>query len=510
MVGLLEIDIAMWGIKTLKANRFFAWTVLLSAIFFIVWTLFEWFFNSYLSFDESGQFFMSKGLNHYSAPYSSEGTLLDALRENRFYNLDPGGFTFLLWFWSSVSDHVVWLRLLPFFFYLAAIVGVYRLLAFYVSDKIWRVAITVLLLGINLVALLMAPLLRAYSMEVCGCVWTLFFLHRLSEKNTIGNFFLLSLFLSFFCTSRYGFVLFAFGVALYVLAWIFKHNERQNALLKALVFGLPTLMTVVAIFLVETQYQNAQATCPSYLSTLRSNPLFMVVYPLSWIVYASVVCVILRYKKTRRFPALYVITLIEIAIYALCSLLDIYPWNMQRSISLMLSCLLVVSVEFYYGWGKNQMVMMAGAVLLLFAALFIAFSSTVRKYPQLNITQGNEVGELVSYMRQHKKDTCFVEAIYVPDVRFLYEYGIRKDSAAEEGYPDRYVFQNGDPSDGNDSQREYIGPYFDETTCDVMVHAAFQNVFNKRDTSIDVQRPEEYELVPGCQYLWRKKANLNQ
>ena len=64
----------------------------------------KWMGNELLDYDEAGQFWMSKGLHHYSAPYSECGSLKDALEYNRHYNMDPGGFTAILYFWSKISN----------------------------------------------------------------------------------------------------------------------------------------------------------------------------------------------------------------------------------------------------------------------------------------------------------------------------------------------------------------------------------------------------------------------
>lgn len=53
-----------------------------------------------LNYDEAGQFFMSRGLNHYSEPNSVSGSLWDVVIQNQHYNRDPGGFSMILYFWS--------------------------------------------------------------------------------------------------------------------------------------------------------------------------------------------------------------------------------------------------------------------------------------------------------------------------------------------------------------------------------------------------------------------------
>ena len=58
--------------------------------------------NPYLWLDEAGQFFISIGLNHFSEPLSPKGSYLDMISNNNEFNLDPGGFSVLLFFWLKI------------------------------------------------------------------------------------------------------------------------------------------------------------------------------------------------------------------------------------------------------------------------------------------------------------------------------------------------------------------------------------------------------------------------
>ena len=61
-------------------------------------------FTPYLWYDEAGQFFISKGLNHDSNPMENEKGITYVVQNNSFYNMDPGGFSILLHFWSKISN----------------------------------------------------------------------------------------------------------------------------------------------------------------------------------------------------------------------------------------------------------------------------------------------------------------------------------------------------------------------------------------------------------------------
>ena len=77
--------------------------------------------SPYLWYDEAGQFFISKGLNHDSNPLEKGGDFSSVLTNNALYNMDPGGFSILLHFWAKISNYHIWLRLLPFIFFIGSI-----------------------------------------------------------------------------------------------------------------------------------------------------------------------------------------------------------------------------------------------------------------------------------------------------------------------------------------------------------------------------------------------------
>ena len=89
----------------------------------IIFTFFSLYFftnakNEGLDHDEAGQFWISKGLNHYSQISERNGGFKDLLVNNNKYNLDPGGFTFVLRVWTLVSNEILWIKFLPFLFFI--------------------------------------------------------------------------------------------------------------------------------------------------------------------------------------------------------------------------------------------------------------------------------------------------------------------------------------------------------------------------------------------------------
>jgi hypothetical protein len=158
-------------------------------------------------FDESGQFWMAKGLNHFSPPLSAEGSLYQVMANNRQYNLDPGGFTLLLHYWSGFSCDPAWLRTLPFLFLILTFY--FLLLTVYELSG----AVLPALAAAAIIPWLFPMILgygfelRPYSMEVAGIFASLFLLVRTVHRPTRANLTVLGLVCSFFLTSRYSFII---------------------------------------------------------------------------------------------------------------------------------------------------------------------------------------------------------------------------------------------------------------------------------------------------------------
>lgn len=191
-------------------------------------------FTPYLWYDEAGQFWIAKGLNHDSEPFTAEKGVLDVIENNKYYNLDPGGFGILLHYWSFISNHHVWLRMLPFLFFIGVVLSFVYLS--YLWTKNSKVAILMGLVAILSPKLLyMGFELRAYSMECLGTVMGIIALEKLNTGITYRKLLMWSCVFAFFMTSRYSEILILYIVSLDILYLITKSKLTlaQNKYLQA-------------------------------------------------------------------------------------------------------------------------------------------------------------------------------------------------------------------------------------------------------------------------------------
>ena len=63
------------------------------------------------------QFWMSLGLDGFGPPHEPAGRFRDVIHSNAIANLDPGGFTVIMWVWLKLATGEIWQRILPFLFF---------------------------------------------------------------------------------------------------------------------------------------------------------------------------------------------------------------------------------------------------------------------------------------------------------------------------------------------------------------------------------------------------------
>ena len=113
-------------------------------LFTFMFFIFTW--SNYLWFDEAGQYYISRGLNHTTLPFSSSKGLRAVWQNNLSYNLDPGLYSVLLFFWLKIGQGYLWVKLLPLVFSLAFI-------------KVWNSLLNLVLLKKPVLLIQIAPIL---------------------------------------------------------------------------------------------------------------------------------------------------------------------------------------------------------------------------------------------------------------------------------------------------------------------------------------------------------------
>ncbi len=393
----------------------------------------------YLSYDESGQFFMSKGLNHHSMPYSHFGTLADALENNKHYNLDPGGFTVLLFFWAKVSNECFWLRLLPLLFFGFFLYYVFRIINMQVRNAtLAALGCGVLMLSGDITYQL--PFLRAYSMEMCGTMATLYYLLCWKEQLTYKKLLTLGLMVAFFCTSRYSYLFTAFVIGIIVLMLLYKQNSSLLQIFKKLAtFTIPILLICIFIFWGMTIHQNAGASNIGYTTYLSTTPSALK-GNLAIAFYLMLAACTYFYIKFRHVPLAFVVASGVSVIAFVLSLMNKFPWDGKKDISV--TILLYVGLYLVMFKLSKTLIEKIPLKIELLATLLLLFVLCYGIRKRNHEQEFRLHDKFVAFMNTKPHGKIFVNWTLSPDLRYLYEFGAFRNRSKSDGYPGKFMFGN--------------------------------------------------------------------
>lgn len=393
-----------------------------------------------LWYDEAGQFFMSKGLCHYSDPMASPGGLKDVLYYNARYNMDPGGFSILLYFWTMISNDVVWLRFLPFILYLAAILFTCLTAWEITGNKTFS-----LICGLSIFTVwggTAAYILRGYSMELFGLAFGLWSIFHLRKNPKLRNYLIYSIILSFLITARYTMMVFGGIFAAFVVYQIlFSQFTIRRKIYVLLCYCLPLLITVVWVYLIMTRLQNSGFEPLSYIRYIPSIGILPICFFLS-----SVLLIISYYWQKSEIKELILIFIGCNLTFFILGKLEMLPWDFSGNkgapfgwlwmLTLLIGC---------YGFMCDRWIprkwINVPAILGVVLAMCVA-----QKYIYINSTNADNLDNSLESLS--KIDMSKIDKIYASErancvVRYLYEYGPLKGRRVADGYPSKFVLQTG-------------------------------------------------------------------
>lgn len=226
--------------------------------------------NPHLSYDEAGQFWLGKGLNHFSKLNAEYGTLSDVLKENRTFNLDPGGFSVIAFIWLKISHVVYWVRLLPLIFTGFSLYFFYKILQL-LDLRINEALLICLYFFISKSLVEFSFTFRAYSMEMAGTLMSLYIvLKNKSNPISTSNLIRLSIVFNIFIWSRYGFIINILAINVVLFFLVIKN--RQFSIRFLIRYGyfilIPLLITFIAIYFTELSFHFHAGPVPWYQKNL--------------------------------------------------------------------------------------------------------------------------------------------------------------------------------------------------------------------------------------------------
>lgn len=411
------------------------------------------FTDSYLWMDEAGQYFISKGLCHHSDKLAPEGTLSDLINYNRSHNLDPGGFGLVLRWWMSFGNNYIWLRLLPLAFFITCI-----LLSFLLGKKLTGSSIKAVVLSS---ILLIHPAfsinsceIRAYSMEMLGVVLSLFLLNEYKDKWGYGKLILLSLILAVFMTSRYSFILYSASIALFLFYDIIIRNGFKDNFIKIIPFSLVLLVTVAAIYLISFRYQLRPEGVGHVKDMYIGSSLKALISPQCIRAYCIFLIVWHEIKKKQKVSDIIVIATITSLLFMIASLLNLYPVDERRAMSLtMIQCFALLVWIVNKIKTPKQIELVLGCVSLLAITVMILWPK-LTKNRQIAIEEYSNFKELLN--NASPETLVAVCSYYDASVRYGIEAGDLKNIVSKDFYLNNILL------DGTDEGRKIIIDNLDE------------------------------------------------
>lgn len=383
-------------------------------------------------YDESGQFFIAKGLNHASKPYASPGSLLDVIYSNAHFNQDPGGFSIILYFWTLISNNPVWLRFLPFIFFLAAIVFFCLITKKIIGNN--KLAVVSGLFVFALIQGQQAFLLRPYSMELCAVLVGIWLVLWMQTKISIKRAFLAGLLMSVCITARYSMVVVGFVLSCAVLFFILRSKTAfKNKLWIAFAYSLPLLVTVACIYVFSMSLQNPDAKPLGYIRYIEIW---------SWIecvpLALNLVLLCTWKWQNSQTRTLILITLAINVIFLVLGSLKMLPWTIYNNRG-------QIFVVLTYLMAFNAIVTLLKAYLKILP--IIALLAACGTIVYVNRTFGstsidgcwwNDIAGMLREVYRRGYTNVYVTSHTNPNIRYLFEEGCLKDSASVMGYPQNF------------------------------------------------------------------------
>ncbi len=390
-------------------------------------------FTPYLWYDEAGQVYISKGLNHWSGVNETEGGVLDVIENNKYHNLDPGGFGIILHFWSKISSGYIWLRILPLIFFIGTIVCLCWLLYL----KIKNLNISIFLGSILFIfpsLLILSGELRAYSMECMGTVLCLIGVELIKMKATKKNLFLLGCVFSFFITSRYASSLIVFITSLYILYLVLKStNSIKSKFLLLVSYALPLAISLFIIVKFALMEQNPDVKALTYLPYL-SKDLSLLYKPVNlvYILFNIMLGLSLFFRKRfsliSKYVSFFILAIGANMLFILLSLWGKHPWDPLNTRCISIFLLTAISGLVLIGEVMKRY-FRDGYISYLYIFIFIvAFAGFSLKKEKLR----KDLRSHNSYYDIYNHDISEYDKIYVcwretPSIKYLFQFGELKD-----------------------------------------------------------------------------------
>lgn len=407
--------------------------IILLIIFFLIFLNTQY---PFLWFDEAATFWISQGIKVDALPFTQSGTIKDVIYYNRNLNLDPGGFSLLLHFWSKIDTSHTFLRILPFTFFVTSqflfikiinkrlknyFIATFFSLSFFLVSNYYSAAFE----------------LRAYSMELLLVLLCIYFVDKVNVET--NNIFILifSTSISLLMTGRYSSIIIVFITIAILVYKIFSTKScNKNYAIKTTILILPSIISSFFVYYQSYIYQNKFSEKLHYLKYLNSDLKYLLEFNnIIFIILLILISFIyIKYKKND-FILLFAITINICFIFL--SLIGKYPWDPTSTRCNVITLPVLVSIISisapkiipYYenNWIKKTTILSLAIILFSYA------NKLTPKY--------DKPADIYSFLTNYNfvnKPKIFMDRWSNVSVRYLYEYGNLKEFKKKHSYPSNF------------------------------------------------------------------------
>jgi len=400
-------------------------------------------------FDESGQIWMSLGLNHFTPPFSSLGALKDVYLNNNVYNLDPGGFTYLLRLWMSLGESPAFIRTLPFLFSIGTIALSGYLLRTNFTQSRLVIFSPLVFLGSPLFTQYSFEL-RAYSFEMLVALSALTLALRSKKilESTVSSV-VVGLWLALGLSSRYSSI-FPIVLAIVFVTFDAIKSNKKNIYLNLSLIVFPILLSATLIFICVLSKQNPGGEPPSYVSDLLlfNRGFFGVFFApwaiLVWLPVVLLLIVSVRLKNNHYLQRYVAYSLSLLLTLVVASALNKYPLGFHTRFDISIHSV------YWFGWALLLSLLISRASRLLsnekylflvsyLAAILVILASFARYQPNDSIYEIFD-----SCYVYTEKNLILANEGSMPTVKYIFELGPLK--SFDHIYAGIDFFSEGRPS----------------------------------------------------------------
>lgn len=441
----------------------------------------------FLWFDESITFWIAKGIHPESLPFTLEGDFTSCLYYNKYFNLDPGGFTILLHFWSKISNNHFFIRTLPFIFYV--IYNIFFIKVIYIKINDYFLS-TVLMIMINIFFGYFSTSfeLRGYSMELLTIILSLSLIIKSDKKMIpLKKIFFHSIILALLMTSRYSSMILVFTTISIVYLSQLSSSKLvlQNVKLFVSLY-LPFLVVSILIIFWSYQTQKTFSNKLPYLKYLNSNPEIIFEFKNLIFIILLIYLIFLYIYSNKSNKNLILFTLLINLIFIFLSILGKYPWEPLNSRSNVISLTTILTFILTFNNIFFSLLLKKNIKFILSILVLIIFNFNAKKL-LIRFDKKVEIYSDLLSMKDLKNKKILVDRWSNLSVRYLYEYGNLRYLKKKHKYPINFTLLS--------SRKKYLNTI-----------TKTNQWYNNQIKTIDV---ENYSLLIIPELYKYKKINLN-